>query len=471
MEFVLLGTLALIGRTLSKRDLKFETTIDLDNQFVDKVDQHLKEPNIVPYFTSMKTQNTNDAFKNRRLQTFTGTNNIEFKHKKELESVKPESGITNVFGSTFEPDMIRYQNSLTEKFHDMTPVEKQYVGKGVGIDPRVQASGGFHDSFRVLPDNVNAYRKNNFKGDIITGKQLNDAPTLNSELTKYKTNMQTSYTPSAKAVIGSQPARSEYHDSYFKTSYCPPTNGPLRSHVPMMRNNDDMQYTEFSKEIACKNTGHMYNPIQHSSRNTLQTVHDTERDEEYCQITNAFKNSGYTQSINANTQTMREDTNCHRLNVRGNARQASNHVDLQHTQRGQHSQCYTTPAQGYVENTYVHTYENASTNRDNKNSHVNNGHYNGMYGDSQRMTLSNQRPTQSYVANGQHAQVHNANINVRYKSDDQSTEYIPHGKDISKGSMMRSKYTTSKDDYSRNNRAFGFAPTILKDNPYAISTT
>lgn len=130
-----------------------------------------EQPVMKPFFSSEKSQNTNDDFKNRRLSMFTGVeNNDEFKHKKEVNQLfSPDETIkwseqTGYYDKTdlrHEPSRFR-ANEL--------PFEQKKVGRGIGVDASKPADGGFHSQFRILPNNVNGYKKNTYEGRVIFGK-------------------------------------------------------------------------------------------------------------------------------------------------------------------------------------------------------------------------------------------------------------------------------------------------------------
>lgn len=176
MEFVALGALGMLAIANKPPKVQRPKTVKpeiktLDNEFKQDVAKHFENKRVVmPFFRSEKSQNTNDALKDRRLGTFTGVNNIEYRPKQEIEAAPPVKDLTNIYGTTFQPDIQRYQHYMTSgKNHNVSPVEKQYVGPGLGIDPSQTADGGFHSLFRIMPDNVNGYRKNNFGGTVVHG--------------------------------------------------------------------------------------------------------------------------------------------------------------------------------------------------------------------------------------------------------------------------------------------------------------
>lgn len=131
--------------------------------------------NMVPYFSSGKKQNTNDALKERRLETFTGIDNVDYQKKREIEKplFKPSRNVGNVNGNGVQSDKDRLQRyEVSGKMHNVSPTEKIYVGPGLNLDPHEVARGGYHDMFRILPDNVNSYKKQTFAGRVIPGKGM-----------------------------------------------------------------------------------------------------------------------------------------------------------------------------------------------------------------------------------------------------------------------------------------------------------
>jgi len=183
MELVALGLLGVFGYlNTSVKNVKNvnlltplppprqSTTADLEADFKADVGRHLQNDQVVlPYFRSEKSQNTNESLKDRRLQTFSGLGNMDHMSKKEIVAPPPVRGIANMHGSLFEPNIDVYKNSLSGKDHSASPVVQQQVGPGLGIDPVTSSDGGFHQFFRIMPDNVNGYRKNTFAGDVVHG--------------------------------------------------------------------------------------------------------------------------------------------------------------------------------------------------------------------------------------------------------------------------------------------------------------
>jgi hypothetical protein len=50
------------------------------------------------------------------------------------------------------------------KMNNLSPIEKQLVGPGLGLAPEVPAAGGFHQQYRVMPTNVGEYKLTQLPG-------------------------------------------------------------------------------------------------------------------------------------------------------------------------------------------------------------------------------------------------------------------------------------------------------------------
>lgn len=113
-----------------------------------------------------------------KLQTFTGCDEM-YMHKREVGPMySPAEQITGwVFGApAFRPDLDRFKDSLWRRNNE-TPVEKQRVGPGIGLDYSVPAQGGFQQFTRILPNNVNDYKANQLEGRTNAGKWFTNHPT------------------------------------------------------------------------------------------------------------------------------------------------------------------------------------------------------------------------------------------------------------------------------------------------------
>ena len=175
MEMLILSGLAYLGYELSKdgkvprrslNDTKLKERCNkypISNDIVPEIPVP-DHNNMVPYFTSAKAQNTNESYKQRNLETFTGTDASLFQSKREQEALfQPQSNLTNIHGTQLSLDdnnrKDRYANNITSIMNNVAPVEKQYVGPGLNVGTDIASKGGFHDMYRILPNNVNSYKK------------------------------------------------------------------------------------------------------------------------------------------------------------------------------------------------------------------------------------------------------------------------------------------------------------------------
>lgn len=134
------------------------------------------------FYRSDKTQATSAAYKQDRMELFTGQLD-RCRSKTGTFAPKTEQGpmfdpALNRMPVTFSgrqayvdvrgaQDEERYQVGM--KHHGAGPVDPIRVGPGLGIGPDVPAAGGFHQFYQVLPENVNVHRKNNLPGRINPG--------------------------------------------------------------------------------------------------------------------------------------------------------------------------------------------------------------------------------------------------------------------------------------------------------------
>jgi len=191
MEIVVLSGLALLGYELSKNNKqprnhakvvkKTNTESKRCNKypFDDKKVSHTSFLNEnKPFFTERKVS-TNDTQKQRRMESFTGADTeIYWQKKQEVENMfKPQKDLTNIHGSASQKETYRtdrYSGSLTQTMKGVAPTEKIQVGRGLNKGSGVSASGGFHDSLRIIPENINGYKKNSFAGRTLAGKGVNN---------------------------------------------------------------------------------------------------------------------------------------------------------------------------------------------------------------------------------------------------------------------------------------------------------
>ena len=321
MEFVALGVLGILGYVSAPANSKStptkakEPTINgviLEKEFRQNVANHMVDDttvvnhNFIPFFKSEKYQNTNDDLKDRRLGTFTGVNNVDYHKKQEVEAIQPVKNLTNVNGTTFQPDFERYKEyaSCMGSHNNVSPIEKQYIGPGLGIDPAVSADGGFHQEFRILPDNVNGYRKNTFGAEIVPGKS-----NIN--------NRESDQFVDTKNIIGSNLSAEEQ----AKLGHRPfdAAHGSVGAHSIRYDANASLHNNNRSLEGMC-------DPGTLSGVEGTYQFGDTTRQTDRlfsCNDNNiggAFRglNAGYNNTQFFTTETERETVNNHRSNLHGN---------------------------------------------------------------------------------------------------------------------------------------------------------
>lgn len=174
-------TAALTKRHLALAKQRFEQA--RDPAVTGIVSPHSRLTALMPFFTSAKKQNTSDAVKQTRLETFTGLNGMDssvtgtYRPKREVEAMfQPDMSAVQVTsgGTAGNPAYGRVDDRLSPGVlqNNVVPAEQIRVGPGVGVGPDVAATDGFHPMHRILPKNVGEYKKNNLPGDVNHGKSL-----------------------------------------------------------------------------------------------------------------------------------------------------------------------------------------------------------------------------------------------------------------------------------------------------------
>jgi hypothetical protein len=123
----------------------------------------------------------------------------EIPHKREMESF----GDISMQQRTGGQEILNMRNRMydTGRMNNLSPVEKQLVGPGLGVDPNVPAVGGFQQTFRVNPVNVGEYKLTTLPGrtgpaaDVTGGRSA-----MVGELTHNKPET-TSFLPSRRPTM------------------------------------------------------------------------------------------------------------------------------------------------------------------------------------------------------------------------------------------------------------------------------
>ena len=359
-------------------DLGFEITnedevpLNIETANIDDINPIYQHSPFVPFFRSEKSQNTNNEWKQQRLNTFTGMNNLEFEKKQEIEKMHPSRTETEemVHGYTFNPDYKRYEDFfISAKNNNVRPFEQEYVGPGLGVTTDTPASGGYHQMFRILPDNVNAYRKNNFGGDIITGKNMNDEQT--SRITEQQTARRTNepveeyrgFESMQSSVLGTKQRPST--DVNLKTTHRSNNNHCVTGILAGGEGSyTSMDGTDTRKRengyTTCVN-GNPYNQSYGIGGYTSSgyVIKPNERDTEHCEWNNVnYIQGGTYNEVGVDTSaTQRGEEQCNHHNIQSVSMYAphfenTNNVNVQPTQREFTQNCNYTGNPTASENGY-----------------------------------------------------------------------------------------------------------------------
>jgi hypothetical protein len=78
----------------------------------------------------------------------------------------PSFGEVNPQRRTSGGEILNMRNRLYDQgtMNNLSPIEKQLVGPGLGLAPEVPAAGGFHQQYRVMPTNVGEYKLTQLPG-------------------------------------------------------------------------------------------------------------------------------------------------------------------------------------------------------------------------------------------------------------------------------------------------------------------
>jgi hypothetical protein len=145
------------------------------------VTPNTKPGTILPHFSSAAKQHTNNAMKQRRMETFVGALGMgdsetgTWRKKQEVPTMfKPDFTATAVRSGGSGGGMpmgidqaTRFVPSRLQT--NVLPTQQIRVGKGLGVGLDVPAADGFHPMVRIMPKNVNEHRLNNLPGGVVHG--------------------------------------------------------------------------------------------------------------------------------------------------------------------------------------------------------------------------------------------------------------------------------------------------------------
>lgn len=171
MDLAAIALLSLAGYELASRKEKKQPIQEQEPEptFHDGSDGHT---NMNAYYSGSQAPG-NSGYTNK-LSIHTGSNLIEHGSR----NCRPE--VNNMFDPVHDLSFVngapnvdmkdRYE--VTNKMHNVLPFEQKRVGPGLNVGVDDEFKGGFHQFFRVMPGNVNGYKKNNLPQRIVPGRKM-----------------------------------------------------------------------------------------------------------------------------------------------------------------------------------------------------------------------------------------------------------------------------------------------------------
>jgi hypothetical protein len=138
---------------------------------------------VMPYFTSGKTMNTNPDINQRRMELYTGqvldgfSTSGTYKHKTEADNMfgmTPQGRVTSdgtVGNMPGDNQLLKARSVNSHRHNNVMPAEQLRVGPGLGVGPEVAATGGFQQFYRQLPLNINEYQLTQLPGRLVPGSE------------------------------------------------------------------------------------------------------------------------------------------------------------------------------------------------------------------------------------------------------------------------------------------------------------
>lgn len=148
--------------------------------------------NMVPFYKGTLKQNvdTDNRMTDGKLEIYTGQFKLNHQQKKEVEPFfAPVTGMTNIHGSTFKPDLSRYIPSGLGKKNNELPFDQLHVGPGLNNGFTTVPTGGFHPTLQVRPKDKTGLRVDpvlESEGRINAGKGHTENRTLIKQQYKKK---------------------------------------------------------------------------------------------------------------------------------------------------------------------------------------------------------------------------------------------------------------------------------------------
>ena len=406
-----------------------------------------------PFFTERKVHSS-DVQKQRTMETFTGTDdNVFWRKKQEVENMfQPTQNLSYINGTpvnNVNNRQDRYSGSLTQKMDGVAPIEKINVGRGLNKGDSA-ATGGFHDSFRILPENINGYKKNSFGGRVLTGKGVTSQRDAVPHIEQHE-KPERFYSYCQREVA---PGRSQYTKQQHrgKVAMNETNRGTCNEFVHIgvaipetLAPTNRADGTRTYDSTKCNMTGNPHMQVLgNNPENGTYIMPEGER--ENCgTVTNAHY-EGYSSSNryqDAANPTLREDQNKYEGQAYNSQVVAGGHTSNSYTvnptMRGDannyEGQAYNSQNQGYGHTTTQYTAPTTYREQTGRNTYenapkYNNGHSNRRYSANPTQRQST-HSSYTGVANSSHKgnQSQNAMRSAQsyMKREDVQKEFIPNG--------------------------------------------
>jgi len=367
------------------------------------------------------------------------------------------------------------------------PFEQVKVGPGLGLKPDEVATGGFHQNVRVLPGNVNGYRRHNYEGRTISGKVAVDQPEMKSDVdVKKRTPLKESFrglgakqsSVHATRTRSSEVFRNTRRDNDFNV--LANTSGVTGPYVPenATRERSSLTPSNYFGNAQSERLG------QPSKTNYM--LHSTERGDPNTQMLNVSGARGTYRSVRFDDSTQREMAACGPVNKASVSINAPSTVrdgyDAKPTQKlltGDYIGGASRTMGSYVDTMNVNPTLRGTRNEDmlsgpSAASVSANATYSHAYDGSRQVTKREDTLVSDYFPNfnGQNQPNDPSEANIRLRNEPRPnqnlyTSLIPNGLNIpSEIGLQRSNRTDGT-----NQRDFGFTPSILASNDLAIDMT
>lgn len=99
-----------------------------------------------------------------------GVGSVEYQNKMEMPSFGEIAPQRRTSGGEILDMRDRFYDQ--GRMNNLSPVEKQLVGPGLGVGPEVPATGGFQQLYRVMPTNVGEYKLTQLPGRVNHGADV-----------------------------------------------------------------------------------------------------------------------------------------------------------------------------------------------------------------------------------------------------------------------------------------------------------